>query len=213
MTAPEKTVGSTGWEKPVAEPPEASKRRKKTPFAFSAWEYVGNDVLKALQGEPPKTIGSTQLTAIVVVGINPKALAESIKNEKAHELARLFTDFYARKPDLTIRLLEVIRKRWENRSLTARVQKHVTTKAWHVQPIWENGKCIRPGVLTADVKDSVLQALLTGETEGEKMQNAYTARKARQRIKAPPLRLTITEKLHGALQELRERGFEIGSGT
>ena len=47
---------------------------KKTPAAFSAWEDVGNEVMKALQGEPPKTISSSQLLAILVVAISPGAV-------------------------------------------------------------------------------------------------------------------------------------------
>jgi hypothetical protein len=188
-------------------------RPTKTAIATSAWEYVWSVVLKALRGEPPNTIGTTQLTAILVVAISPKTLEESIKNEKARELARLFADFYARKPDLTIRLLEVIRKKWEDASLSARVQKHLTTKAWHEPPIWEKGKCVSAGLVTAEVKDSVLHAMLTGQTEGDKMQKAYAVRKARQRIKGPPFILTMSEALYNAVKELRERGFDVGWGT
>ena len=169
--------------------------------SYSAWQFVGNDALKALRGEPERTISSSQLIAIVVTAINPAALAESVKNNKARELARVFSGFYTAKPDLTLRLLKVIRKRWNDDSITAQVQKRLTTNVWFEKPKWKDGKLIDPGIMTSNVKDINVS-----------QKQERTVQKARQRIK-PVQMLNITTELHQAFKTLKQLGLDVGTGV
>ncbi len=46
---------------------------------FSAWEFVGNDVLRAINADKSEIrISGTQIVAILVAAICPAALAESV---------------------------------------------------------------------------------------------------------------------------------------
>jgi hypothetical protein len=176
------------------------KAPKRVSPSYSAWQFVGNDVLKALRGEPKRTISSSQIVAIIVTAINPAALAASVKNNKARELARVFSDFYTAKPDLTLRLLQVIRKRWNDDSFTSKVQKRLTTEAWFEKPQWKDGKLIANGILMQDAKD------VNFDQDRDR-----TVQKARQRIRPVPL-LNITTALYLAMKELQHLGFDVGTG-
>ena len=174
----------------------------------SAWEYVGGAVLKAWTGDREiKTCGN-QVIAVMVAAINPKALAESVRNKKARELARVFGEFYAVEPDLTLRMLRVIREKWDSHSVTARVQKHLLTQAYHERPIVKDGKFQKGGKFHHDASLGELSyAVSPKETI-----TLDAVKKARKRAHAPAWRPWISRELNAALQELRGQGFDVGLG-
>jgi hypothetical protein len=183
---------------------------------FSAWEYVGNEALKVLQregGNPGDHVSGSQMVAVMVAAINPAALSESVRNDNTRELADVFTECYSIKPDLTLRLLLAIRKKWNDQSATAKVQRHILTKPYHQRPIVKDGKWIQQGVFHHEATDTDVQAVVVGSKQKlAKAAEASIAKKARQRIKLPSIRPYLSQGLNAALQELRTRGFDVGLG-
>src|ERR1035437_8081100 len=110
---------------------------------YSAWEFVGNAVLRFIKRKQPdffgdsgivpvpdsRILGDSRIVAVLIMAINPAAFGEAVKNDKARELARVFADAYTADPELTLRLLELIRNKWQASSVAAKVQKHVLTHA------------------------------------------------------------------------------------
>lgn len=179
---------------------------------FSAWEYVGSEVLKtwkAWKAKPKTPITGSQIVAVLTVAINPATLAESVRNVKAHELARVFGEFYAAEPELTLKLLGVIRKKWNDQSITAKVQRHLLSKAWHVRPIVKHHKWIQQGVFHHEVKDADLRVVVSPKESI----TLDAVKKARQRACPPVWRPTTSVELHNALQELRAQGLDVGLGS
>jgi len=149
----------------------------------------------------------------MVAAINPAALAESIRNDSTRELATVFTGFYAKKPELALRLLDVIRRRWNDESVTARVRRHLLTKPYHQRPLVMDGKWIQEGIFHHEATDIDVQADVIGSKQKlRKVTNASAVKKARQRIRLPSRRPSISLKLNSAIQELRARGFDVGLG-
>lgn len=168
--------------------------RTKTPI-FSAWNYVGPAVEKEIRNEPPASIASSELVAVMVVAICPAALAESVKNEACRELATRFSMFYQRRPDVVLRLLATIRKVWTDTTPAARVRRHILTQAWTQDTVTNAQKEI---VIAAELKLK-LSAVKWA------MQQA--------RVKLPSFRPKITRELLDALVELRRLKYDVGLGT
>jgi len=181
---------------------------------FSAWEFVGNDISKAVadwEGEP-QNIAGNDIVAVITVAICPRALEESLKDEKVRELSKVFAAFYATYPDCVLHLIEVARKRWNDDSVTARIQKHLLTKAYHARPIMKDGRA-QQGEFHHEVKDTDTQAAVIGAKQKlEKASDPDAAKKARQRIQEVDWRPMISPELNGALQELKARGLNVGLG-
>ena len=152
----------------------------------SAWQYVGPAVLKALSRVPEFT--PPQMVALVAVGVNPGILGESLKNDSTRELGRVFAECYAAKPDLTLRVVSIIREKWNAQSVAARVRKHLLTIAHHPA---------KDAALRADVflKESV---------------ELVTVRRGRERIRPLLGNLYATPALGNALNELRDLGYYTG---
>ena len=196
-------------------PPKAPR------FRFhSAWEFVGSDVLRLLHDAPRlqmakkgDLVSGSEQVAVMVAAINPAALAVSVRNESTRELATVFTGFYAKYPELTLRLLDVIRKRWNEDSITAKVQRHILTKSWHQRPIVKDGNWIQEGIFHHDASDTDVQAVVIDPKKRlKKVTDASAVKKARQRIRLPAQRPFISVELNSALRELQTRGFEVGLG-
>jgi hypothetical protein len=169
------------------------------PNVFSPWEVVGTDVLKAIEGEPEHSIiTGNSLVAVLMVAIYPGTLAKAVRNRKAAELARCFSDFYAEKPELTLRLLLLIRDKWNDDTIAAKTRKHILVSPWHDR---------KTGLLTRDAKDTAIQAAIVDPKQKLTDPSAQAIKKARQRIKPPAWRPAITVELNAALQELKELGL------
>jgi hypothetical protein len=170
---------------------------------ISAWQWVGNDVLAALRRYPGKCLTSSQIIAIVVASINPAAFAESVRNEKARELARVFSEAYASEPELTYSIIGAVRAKWNDTGyIAARVHKRMTTEVWNTRP-----SLGLPGQLTCEAKAAAF-------LESNETANSLGAIKiARRRLPKSPGTLLISEALHSALHELKLRGFDVGDGN
>jgi hypothetical protein len=142
--------------------------------------------------------------ALLVVAISPEALSKAVENAKAGELVRVLAGFYAAKPDLTLRLLAVIRAKWNDPSNQAKMQKHILTHPLHQRPIYRDGKFVQEGVLQIEAQDGeTARAALGANYHGD-------AKKARQRIKKPEFSPCIGPELHAALTELKKRTIYVG---
>ena len=206
---------------------EEVKRKKRNQAVgeilfHSAWQYVSPDVERAIKDEK-KPVGSTALVAVLVVAISPEALRESVVNHKARELARVFASFYAVRPTLALRLLNVIREKWNDQSVTARTHKHILTNLYHERKGMTNGKWV-PHVMHKDAKVEGIQTAVFG-TKDDKAEASAIAQ-ARLRLKKPvpvtwiiggkprPVSaLGITKELDAALKELRSKDIYVGYGT
>ncbi|MCX6923325.1 MAG: hypothetical protein NT154_08980 [Verrucomicrobia bacterium] len=185
---------------------------------FTAWEFVGPVFLKALEreGQSPDTIGGTQLVAVLTVGICPAALAESINSTETRELALVFAGFYATHPELILRLLGVARKTWNDKSVTAKVQKHHLTRRFPC-PVPCGYKTIlgTPFFGPGPISDAEMHELILGPKPKSKVTKSprpYAVKTARKRIQRPVWRPIISKALGMALLELRRRHFEVGVG-
>jgi len=180
---------------------------------ISAWEFVGPAFLKALEDQPPGIISGTEVVAVLVVGINPTALSESLKSDKTRELARVFADFYATHPELTLRLLAVIRKKWNSRSITAKVQKLILTQPYFVLATIAYNTTPQ-GIKKGALPNTAIMPLVMGEKT--KLKNVHSAveavKKARKRVPRPSERPVIIPALNEALWELNRRGIYVGLG-
>ncbi len=180
----------------------------------SAWEFVGPVFLEALKGQRPDTINGSQTVAVLVVGICPAALAESIKSDRTIELARVFAGFYDTRPDLTLRLLAVIRKKWNDASFTAKVQKGVLAPYERLAPVSYKTISGAPFRKRGRIlNDEVLEFVIDPKQKLKNIGSAVDAvKKARQRIRRPVERPVITRALGEALRELRGGGLDVGIG-
>lgn len=180
---------------------------------FSAWEFVGPAFLKALEDQPPGIMNGTEAVSVLVVGINPTALAESRKSDKTRELARVFTDFCATHPELTSRLLAVIRKKWNSQSITDKVQKLVLTQPYFCLATIAYNTTAQ-GVKRGAMPNKALVPLVMGAKT--KLKNVHSVveavKKARRRVQRPLERPVITPALNEALWELNSRGIYVGLG-
>lgn len=185
---------------------------------FTAWEFVGPVFLKTLEGEgqAPDAIGGTQLVAVLTVGICPAALAESIKSAETRELALVFAGFYATHPELTLRLLAVARKTWNDDSITAKVQKqHLTRRLPRPVPCGYKTICGTPFFGPGPISDAEMQDFILGPKPKSKLKKAArpdAVKKARKRIQRSSWRPIISKTLGMALLELRRRDFDVGIG-
>ena len=176
---------------------------------YSAWEYLGPDVMKVInrESEKPgyKPIGYWLVHSVIIVALNPSTLQASMTIPGAGELSKLFAEFYADRPDLTIELMTVIRAKWNDGSIAAKVRKECLTKVWHTRP----SRGVR-GEFTTDAKDDSIRFKVDPRLKPEA---TGAVRKARQRVTAPTQeRFGITPELRAALRVLRDHGFDVGDG-
>jgi hypothetical protein len=163
----------------------------------SAWQFVCDDVLRAIADEPTP-IGSDSLVAVLVVAISPAALCEAVANPRARMLARVFTEIYAHDPGLVLRLLNIIREKWNDQSVQSRVEKHIVTKVFR------------------DAKVEAIHVAVFGtQSVGTERVSDSAVKKAYQRIK--PIESNrnprISRELHAALKELQRRNIYVGFGS
>lgn len=183
---------------------QATKKKateRKDIKRFSAWEVVGCDVLEVLEAQPANSVSGTQLVALVVAAICPTGLVESIKSPQTSELARVYLGFYAKQPDLVLRLLAVVREKWNRQKNPAKIQRHILTNAWHQKP-----SATQNGILQQDAQDKETVSVVLGPNfRGD-------VKKARQHIKLPSWWPNISIELNAALLELKKAGFDVGWG-
>ncbi|MSU20961.1 MAG: hypothetical protein EXS30_06150 [Pedosphaera sp.] len=176
---------------------------------YSAWEYLGPFVMKLIDraAKKPgyKPIGYWSIHAVIVVAINPSTLKASLRIPGAGELSKLFAEFYADRPDLTIELMTVIRAKWNDVSIAAKVQKECLTKVWHTRP-----KHRVKGEFTTDAKDDSIRFKVDPRL---KPKATEAVKKARLRVRLPTHeRFGTTPELRAALRVLRDEGFDVGDG-
>jgi hypothetical protein len=106
----------------------------------------------------------------------------------------------------------MIRNKWNDKSITAQVQRLCTSGPWLVRPVWKNGKWIESGIRMGDAKDTDLQSKILGNQKLKSQASAGAVKTARQRIKPVPS-LFIQEELHRALKELKRLGHVTTMGV
>jgi hypothetical protein len=191
--------------------------------AFSSWEYLGPIILDALKSGP--ALSSDEKACLMTMAICPQALAESVNHAEAGHIARVFAKVYSEKPDVALRLLVLIHKKWDSSSHRDIAQRFIATHAYLRRPIVEakkqriGGKMVtRPhwkqeGILMFDDKATAGEIALAIKAAGGADISKATVTKARQTIKHPPT-LFITSKMNDALQHLRwNAGLDVGLGT
>jgi hypothetical protein len=188
-------------------------RKKKSPRnKFSAWEYIGNDVLnflakwKGRKGEVSGPLRGSQLYAVMVAAINFDAIIESIKDQETIELACVFAGVNAAKPKLTKALLSLIKRRWKGKPSVASIVARYLTVEYPKE--WRD-EFFKTGGVTNDKDESLLE--LVGKTipAYNRRDNADAIKKARQRIRPPRMYLGITEELSDAIRQLRASGVFV----
>lgn len=181
-------------------------RPKKNHTLHGAWVYLGCDIEKTLKSDPSDAlIPSSQIVAVMVAAICPKGFAEAATFDSGLVLVRLFAEFYSSHPNLVIRLMRVIRDKWESKVHGHIAQRFISTQAWLRRPHYEivgiHMSTSTDDEISIAIKKSGLPSITTA-----------TIRKARQRLTIPKV-ITIREDLYAALKELRSRGHEVGLGV
>lgn len=193
--------------------------------SYSAWQYLGADILSACEPLPienngsiiagaaaPDKINGSELVAVMTVGICPAALVEAVTSPKCRELARVFAAFYAQRPELTEKLLPLIRCRWNSTTLPDKVRRQALTNAWHTKPKWKDGKCLRDGFLTTDASQTEIAFAARPTNRQGEIGRREAVKQIFKRAELPRLQPWISRALNSALQELRAREFDVGWG-
>lgn len=141
----------------------------------------------------------------MVASICPKGFAEAATFESGLVLIRLFSEFYSSHPDLVIRLMRVIRDKWESKVHSHIAQRFIATQAWYRRPHYEIS-----GIHMSEATDDEISTAI--KKVGLPNITTPTIRKARQRLPIPKI-ITIREDLYAALKELRSRGHQVGLGV
>jgi len=191
-------------------PLEKKRRQKPRTHIISAFALVGDEIKKVLRESPQlkRPIKSSELNAIMVVAISPGALAASIANEKAREVARVFAGCYAKNPAITTKLLTAIQEKWNNqKSMPSKVRRILATQVFC--------KTVGDGkvkmVSTRQLSDlDLLPILFPGNKQSAKNLGAVT--QARKRTHFSDLVPKRTQKLHAACLALEDMGIDTGMG-
>ena len=178
-------------------------KRKKRIVNFGAWEYLGSEIEKAVKGEPEDSIPTSSVVAVMVVAICPAALLSSVQSPKTRELAKRFAEFYGVKPDLTLRLLGIIRKKWHSTTVTDKTRKYVLTHPWY-------DRGARNRVIVNEASISEIQFAIDPKLPPKANKLIERVLREPERLKLPSFGIMITRELATALQELRAEGFDIG---
>jgi hypothetical protein len=172
---------------------------------YSAWKWVGNDVLAMWKRYyPKKSLTTSQICAILVAAINPATLEESSKNPHAGELARLYDEARSLEPELAKSIESTIRAKWNDpwAPVAPQIAKREATEILIDR---------RTRKRTRDAKNAdFLKSKQTDTGIYAIKQARWRAKK--QTAKTPPS-LTISDALHAALLELKKRGFDVGDGN
>ena len=179
---------------------------------FSAWLLLEPDVMNLLHRKAEPTgeieVCGWHIWAAIVVAINPDTLTASLNIPEAAELARVFCEFYSKSPDLTIVLMPVIRKTWNDDSIAAKVRRQCLTKIWLTRPQNEDS-----GTFTTEARNSEVLWKVGPDLKATALDAVKKARqKFRRRKQVAHTHLGITAELKAALLVLRERGFDVGDG-
>lgn len=181
-------------------------KRKTRITNFGAWQYLGSEIEKAIKDEPGESIASSSIIAVMTVAICPAALPFSVITPKARELAKRFAEFYYAKPDLTLSLIKLIRRKWKPASVTDKARKYALTQAWHVR-----GQ--RDRVIMNDASISEIQFAIDPKLPIKAAKLIEKVLREPKRLNLPVFEIKMTRELYDALQELRQAGFDIGWGS
>jgi hypothetical protein len=172
---------------------------------FSPWEYLGADLEQLWSDDD--VVCSSEVVAVIAAGICPAALRESINSTETIELARRFADAYQRNPELTEKMLAVIRAKWNEDTVAAKARKHLLTQAWTPVPDRE-GRVVTVnavakniaaaiGANTATVQKNIGQRVALPKTKWKGPDGSENS---------APL---ITAELNAALRALEAKGYKV----
>lgn len=196
-------------------------RNKIQSNAFGAWSYLGPTILAALQ-HPPE-LSPDEVACLMTIALCPQALPASLSQPKAGCIAAVFVKLLSEKPDLTLRLLTIVREKWNSPLHRDIVQRFIATNIYLQRPIVEmvkrrvRGKWVnRPhwkqqGIIMTDPRATAGDIAQAIKANSGPTITTATVGKARQTMKRPRP-LWVSSKMGHAITHLRNTGLDLGLG-
>lgn len=185
-------------------------RPKRAIQQFSAWNYLGCEILKILEREDGPPVSSSQLATVMAVAISPSALFASYCTKQTLPLAKKFGEFYSDRPDLVLRLIQKIRERWLSDKHGDISNRFIATRPYLKE---SNVKSGRKRILMIQATSKEIAEAI--KAKGGPRIEVATIDKARQRLckerdKTAHKMLFISAEIHAALCELGRQGYYVG---